>query len=154
MAIAFRYASNQDEANEILNDSFMKVFKHIKKYKEDRPFKAWLRTLVINTAINQYKKYLKHAHHDDIDEARSISLRQNALSDMGYKELLGLVQKLSPAYRTVFSLFVIDGYTHEEISERLGISIGASKSNLSRARGRLQQMLGDLETIRYAAVGG
>ncbi|MDA0196019.1 MAG: RNA polymerase sigma factor [Bacteroidetes bacterium] len=154
MSISYRYASNSDEANEILNDGFMKVFKNIKRYNPERPFKGWFRTILINTAINQYKKYLKHANHSDVDDARSVMVNQNVTSDLGYRELLGLVQKLTPSYRTVFCLYVIDGFNHEEIADQLGISVGSSKSNLSRARVRLQEMLMDLENINYAAVGG
>ena len=154
MSIAYRYAGNRDEATEILNDSFMKVYQNLGKYDEQRSFIKWFRTIVINTAINQYKKYLKHAYHDDITEARSISIRQNAIDSMSYDEILELVQKLTPAYRTVFSLYVIDGHSHEEIADKLGISIGSSKSNLSRARVRLQEMLQELRNTEYAAVGG
>ncbi len=154
MSIAFRYAGNRDEATEILNDSFLKVFQNLKKYDGNRSFTTWFRTIVINTAINQYKKYLKHSYHDDINEAKSISINQNALDTMAYEEILELVQKLTPGYRTVFSLYVIDGHSHDEISKKLGISVGASKSNLSRARFKLQDMLQDLMKIEYAAVGG
>lgn len=154
MSIAFRYAGNQDEANEILNDSFMKVFQNLKKYDGNRSFTAWFRTIVINTSINQYNRYLKHSYQDDIVEAKFIPISQNALDTMAYEEILGLVQKLTPGYRTVFSLFVIDGHSHEEISKMLGISVGASKSNLSRARFKLQGMLENLRKIEYAAVGG
>ena len=153
MSIAFRYAGNRDEAAEILNDSFMKVFRGINKYDENRSFVNWFRTIVINTSINQYKKYLKHAYHEDIHKAKSISINLNAIDTMAYEEILALVQRLTPAYRTVFSLYVIDGHSHEEIANLLGITIGSSKSNLSRARVRLQQMLDELKKIEYAAVG-
>lgn len=154
MSVAFRYAKNRDEATEILNDSFMKVFQNISKYDGNRAFITWFRTIVINTAINQYKKYLKHSYHEDITEAKSVSINQSALDSMSYNEILALVQNLTPAYRAVFSLYVIDGHSHEEISKMLGISVGSSKSNLSRARVRLQEMLQDLNKTEYAALGG
>ena len=130
MSIAFRYAGNRDEAAEILNDSFMKVFKNLKKYDSRRSFATWFRTIVINTAINQYKRYLKHAYHEDIAEAKSIAINQNALDEMAYEEILGLIQKLTPGYRTVFSLYVIDGHSHEEISQKLGNFRGLFKIKL------------------------
>jgi len=134
MSIGIRYVKSEQEAIEILNDSFMKVFANLKKYALDKPFKPWFRKIVVNTALNHMKKNYKLDLQTELDEAKHISSREDILSRIGYQELISLVQSLSAAYRTVFNMYVIDGYKHEEISNELGISIGTSKSNLSKAR--------------------
>ncbi len=142
MSVCLRYTRTRDEAVEIVNDGFIKVFNHVEKVDLTKSFKNWLRRIMVNTALDYYRQNHKHYNHDDIQETEyMISDSKDASSDLSYEELLGLVQKLSPAYRTVFNLFVIDGYSHEEIGEKLGISIGTSKSNLARARINLREML-------------
>lgn len=141
MSVCLRYTDEEDEAIEVLNDGFMKVFNKLDTFDPQKPFQSWFRRILINTAINHYHKYEKHKHHQTIDEGKQLTDEQNVLSQLSYEEIIGLIQHLSPVYRTVFNLFVIDGYTHEEISEALQISIGASKSNLSRARANLRVML-------------
>jgi RNA polymerase sigma factor (sigma-70 family) len=98
--------------------------------------------IMVNTALDYYRKHQKHQHQENIEGAFEISSDDvNPISKLSYEELLGLVQKLPPSYRMVFSLFAIDGYSHDEISKKLGISEGTSKSNLSRARDGLKAML-------------
>jgi len=145
MAICRRYAVNDFEAVDMLNDGFLKVFTHIKKYDTDKPFKAWIGRIMTNTAIDHYRANLKFNAHDDLSDYHDLGHNASVYADLAYKELLLLIQALSPAYRLVFNLFVIDGYSHEEISGLLNISVGASKSNLFKARQRLQEMLTDLE---------
>ncbi len=140
LGICIRYSKNREEANEILNDGFMKVFNKIEKYDVTRSFEGWLKRIMINTAIDHYRVNKKHYYQEDVAELNH-SVPERAIDELSYEELLLLVQKLSPAYRTVFSLFAIDDYTHEDIAKQLGISIGASKSNLSKARAKLKQML-------------
>lgn len=142
MSVCLRYTRTRDEAVEIVNDGFIKIFNNIEKIDLTKSFKNWLRRIMVNTALDYYRQNHKHYNHDDIHEAEYlISDSKDASSDLSYQELLGLVQKLSPAYRTVFNLFVIDGYSHEEISNMLNISVGTSKSNLARARINLREML-------------
>ena len=142
MSVCLRYTRTHDEAVEIVNDGFIKVFNHIDKVDFTKSFKNWLRRIMVNTALDYYRKNRKHHNHDDIQESEYlISDSKDASSDLSYEELLGFVQKLSPAYRTVFSLFIIDGYSHDEIGDMLGISTGTSKSNLARARINLREML-------------
>ncbi|MEX0843951.1 MAG: RNA polymerase sigma factor [Balneolaceae bacterium] len=142
MSITLRYADSRDQAAAILNDAFMKVFSHIKKFDTNREFKPWFRKIVINTSINQYHKNKKH---NELTEALSdeynIMSEEKIISGISYDELIEMVQKLSPAYRTVFNLFVIEGFKHEEISQMLEISVGTSKSNLSKAKRNLRTML-------------
>ena len=142
MSVCLRYSHTHDEAVEIVNDGFIKVFNHVEKVDLTKSFKNWLRKIMVNTALDFYRQNRKHYNHDDIQETEyHITDGQDASADLSYQELLGIVQRLSPAYRTVFSLFVIDGYSHAEIAEMLNISIGTSKSNLARARINLREML-------------
>lgn len=142
MSVCLRYTRTHDEAIEIVNDGFIKIFNNADKVDLTKSFKNWLRRIMVNTALDYYRHNLKHYNHEDIQEGEyHLTDNTDASSDVSYEELLGFVQKLSPAYRTVFSLFAIDGYSHEEIAEMLGISIGTSKSNLARARINLREML-------------
>ena len=142
MGVCLRYTRTHDEAVEIVNDGFIKVFNNADKIDLTKSFKNWLRRIMVNTALDYYRQNQKHYNHEDIQAAEYLVRDgKDASSDLCYKELLALVQKLSPAYRTVFSLFVIDGYSHEEIGDMLKISVGTSKSNLARARINLREML-------------
>lgn len=141
MSICLRYSKNAEEATEVMNDGFMKVFTKINKYDINRSFKGWLRKIMINTALDNYRHNLKHYYNQDIETVETAPVNENVLSDIAYQEIVDMVQKLSPAYRTVFNLYVMDGYTHEEIAEMLEISVGTSKSNLSKARENLRNML-------------
>lgn len=142
MGICLRYSHNRDEAVEILNDGFMKVFTRTNLYRPEVPFKMWLRRILINTALDYYRHNLKHRYHDDISQADNVpDVDASALDQISHEELMKIVQQLTPAYRMVFNLYVIDGYTHDEIAEQLSISAGTSKSNLARAREQLKQLL-------------
>lgn len=142
MSITLRYAESRDEAAEILNDAFMKVFTNIKKFDSDRPFKPWLRRIIINTAINHYHKTKNHREIESIDLAENnVGEEQQIISGISYEEIIQMVQRLSPAYRTVFNLHVIEGFKHREIADMLDIAVGTSKSNLSKAKKNLQSIL-------------
>ncbi len=142
MSISLRYTANREEAVEVLNDGFMKIFTNIRKYDPDQPFKPWFRRILINTSINHYKKYIHQNNTTDLDQVKEVSDReQDIMGKISYQEIIHIMQGLSPVYRTVFNLFVIEGYSHEEIADMLQISVGASKSNLSRARANLRIML-------------
>jgi RNA polymerase sigma-70 factor (ECF subfamily) len=143
MSICLRYADNRDEAAEILNDGFMKIFQNIRKFDLARPFKPWLRRIMVNTAINHYHQKQRAIKTDELDNARHQSEQENILSGISYHEIIIMLQKLSPAYRTVFNLYVIEGYKHEEIASMLGVSVGTSKSNLFKAKEQLKRILND-----------
>ena len=148
MAICMRYTKNKDEAMEICNDGFLKIFLKGDQFDNKYPFKAWLKRIMINTAIDFSRKNSKHSNHEDIENAYHVSSNYESATDkLAYEQLLELVQRLNPAYRDVFNLFAIDGYSHEEISGMLNIPVGTSKSKLSRARESLRQMLGKIETV-------
>ena len=148
MSVSLRYTATYEEAVEVLNDSYMKVFKTIKNFKNDT-FKGWFRRIIINTAMDHYRKMKKYDFLEGYDDgnAEAIHAEELITAQLSYEDLLAIVNQLTPSYRTVFNLYAIDGYKHEEIAKALGISVGASKSNLSRAR----QMLKDLlkKTLDY-----
>ncbi len=149
MGICLRYANDRLDAAGILNDGFFKAFKNIAKYEPTKAFLPWLGRILTNTAIDYHRANLKFADHVDVTDHEYVAEISSIYDKLAYQDLLALVQELSPGYRTVFNLFAIDGYTHEEIAEMLGISVGTSKSNLFKARQKLQEMLKATETNPY-----
>lgn len=143
MAICMRYTNNREEARDILHEGFMKVYKNLHLYEPHRPLEVWIKKIMINTAIDHYRKNKKEPYHVDIDQAYTESdpSHISAIHQISAEEIIKLVQELSPAYRTVFNLYVIEGYSHNEIAEMLGINVGTSKSNLAKARQRLQELI-------------
>jgi RNA polymerase sigma factor (sigma-70 family) len=148
MAICDRYTNRQDDALEILNDGFLKIFREIHHYQPAyadvvSSFKGWMRKIMVYTAIDHFRKNQKHQMVTQLDSVvfQVESSGESAIDKLSYEEIIRGVQELSPGYRTVFNLFIIDGLSHEEISNQLGISTGTSKSNLSKARKQLQKIL-------------
>jgi RNA polymerase sigma factor (sigma-70 family) len=149
MSICLRYADNRDEAAVILNDGFMKIFTNIKQFDLSKPLKPWLRKIMVNTAINQYHQKQRSVELAEIEEANRKSETENIISGISYQEIIGMLHKLPPAYRTVFNLYVIEGYKHEEIAKMLGITVGTSKSNLFKAKEYLRKILNDFFETDY-----
>ncbi|MDA0194149.1 MAG: sigma-70 family RNA polymerase sigma factor [Bacteroidetes bacterium] len=147
MGVSLRYSQNRDEAVEILNLGFFKVLTQLNKYNRELSFKGWLRRIMINSAIDYYRRNKKHQHLD-VSYAKDERVDFNALDQLSEKEILGAIQQLPPSYKIVFNLHVIEGYKHEEIAEQLSISVGTSKSNLAVARNKLQKILKVIETER------
>jgi RNA polymerase sigma factor (sigma-70 family) len=141
MSICLLYTNNQEEAAEILNDGFMKIFSNLKQFDFTKPFKPWLRKIMVNTAINQYHQKQRQIKTEEIDKVYSESDDEMILSGISYQEVVSLLQKLPPSYRTVFNLYAIEGYSHEEVANMLHISVGTSKSNLFKAKEHLKKML-------------
>lgn len=152
MSVCLRYAPTREGAVEVLNDGFLKVFTRLDQYDTTRPFKSWLRRILINAALDHYRQEVRHHHAEDVERVGQTvaSESADAHSQLAHEELLGLIQQLSPAYRLVFNLYVMDGFTHDEIAAQLGISVGASKSNLARAREKLRLYLKQLNYDEYA----
>lgn len=139
--IARRYSSDLLSVEEIINDSFLKVLTNLDKYDDKQSFKKWMATITINTAIDYYRKELKIPEHNSPYDVHLPDMNEDIISRISAEEILSLVGQLSPAYRMVFSLYVIDGYSHREIAGMLGIQEGTSKSNLMDARRKLQTMI-------------
>ncbi|TWR28283.1 sigma-70 family RNA polymerase sigma factor [Mucilaginibacter achroorhodeus] len=147
MGICLRYANNRYEASEVMNQGFFKVFKNLEKYDRAKPFKAWLGRIMVNTSIDYYRANLKVAYTEELDKAEHVNDNDYADKNLSYNELLEMVTRLPRAYRTIFNLFAIEGYTHEEIGEMLNISVGTSKSNLHKAREKLKVMIAESERL-------
>jgi RNA polymerase sigma factor (sigma-70 family) len=141
LTICCRYTPNIEEAKEVLNDAFLKVFTKLDQYNESLSFKGWVHRILVNTAIDYYRKHRYDEPNLDLAYAQHIEIQEDAIATMNTKEVLKLVQQLSPSYRIVFNLAVVEGYSHEEIAKTLNISEGTSKSNLARAKTRLQQLI-------------
>ena len=142
MGICLRFSKNREEAQEVLNDGFLKVFRKIHQYKSSQRFEPWLRKILIHSAIDYYRK-----HHQGQPEALSYdtdledSVSNDALHQLAYEELISYLQHLTPAYRMVFNLHAVEGMTHTEIAKQLNVSVGTSKSNLAKARTKLREMI-------------
>ncbi|NOT91885.1 MAG: sigma-70 family RNA polymerase sigma factor [Ferruginibacter sp.] len=148
MSICDRYTSREEDASEILNDGFLKIFKEIHHFKPVysdvvSSFKGWLRKIMVYTAIDHFRKNNKHKNVIELETAivRLPVEVEIAFNKISYDEIIRFIQDLSPAYRTVLNLFIVEGSSHEEIAGQLGISIGTSKSNLAKARKQLQKIL-------------
>jgi len=145
MAICMRYCNAKDDAMEVVNDGFMKIYRELHNFKPayenyETSLKGWMRSIMVNTAIDHFRKN---------DHLETIDIQETSLNKLSYKEIMEIVKRLSPAYRTVFNLYVIEGYKHEEIAEQLNIAVGTSKSNLAKAKMNIQKMLKETEQSFY-----
>lgn len=140
-AVCLRYASNAEEAQDILQEGFIKVFKKMDSFRGDGSFEGWMRRVFVNTAIEHFRRRRYLMPVTEREENTIEGKYTSALDDLGAKDIMALVQELSPGYRTVFNMYVVEGYTHKEIGDILGISEGTSKSQLSRAKVILQDMV-------------
>lgn len=148
MAICRRYVTNCEEAIEILNDGFLKIFKDIHRYQPAYAdvvgsFREWIRKTMEYSAIDHFRRDQKYRFNSGTNDGaiHLPDISENVLDKISYQEILDSMGKLTPVYRTVLNLFIIEGWTHQEIAAELGISVGTSKSNLSKARIQLQKIL-------------
>jgi RNA polymerase sigma-70 factor (ECF subfamily) len=157
-AVCLRYAHTHEDAEDIVQEGFVKVFKNISQFRNEGSFEGWIRRIFVHTAIEIYRKNSKMFPIVELTPFRDIqNVNSNAIDNMSANELMKMVQSLSAGYRTVFNLYAIEGFTHKEIGEMLGISEGTSKSQMSRARLLLQKMIEDVskkklnlvETLNY-----
>ena len=147
MTICMRYAMNREEAKEILNDSFIKVFSKLDKYDNQLSFKAWMNRIIVNTSIDSYRKRKTQPQTIDIVYAQHHKCESDVVAKLSAKEIMALVQKLPNSYRMVFILHVVEGYKHPEIAEKLNIAVGTSKSNLAKARVKLMAMISNRDKV-------
>lgn len=150
MAVCRRYTNNDDEAKDMLQDGFIKLFKNIERFNFQGSFEGWVRRIVVNTAIDHVRKtkgdfVLLSGHQtiedfeDNLQEEEDVELEE--LPDLNVGDVRNAMDKLSTAYKTVFNLYVFENYTHQQIAETLGINVGTSKSNLAKARANLKKIL-------------
>jgi len=141
MGICLRYAHDREEAKEILQEGFIKVFRYIEQFKFEGNLLSWIKKIVVNTAIDNYRKLNSQPEQISIEPNISIEIEDNIISKLSNDDIIACINKLPAGYRTIFNLFVIEGFSHKEISEKLGISEGTSKSQLFKAKLFLQEMI-------------
>jgi RNA polymerase sigma factor (sigma-70 family) len=141
MGVGLRYSNNRDDALEVVNDAFIKAFGDIKNYQTDKPFKAWLRRIVVNTAIDKHRKERKHLMNVDLDDAVHIGHQATILQQLNVNDILKLMDQLPGAHRMVFNLYEIDGYDHNEIAAMMGVTASSSRVYLARAKEKLRMLL-------------
>ena len=139
--VCLRYAGNAEEAEDILQEGFIKVFNKIGSFRSEGSFEGWIRRIFVNTAIEHFRKKIYLQPITDYEEDTVEGKYLSVLDSLAEKDIIQLVQQLSPGYRTVFNMYVVEGYTHKQIAEALNISEGTSKSQLSRAKLILQDMV-------------
>lgn len=154
MAVCMRYAKDRMEAEDTLQVGYIKVFQKVKEYRGEGSFEGWIRRIMVNTAIESYRKNLKTMNVVPIEDAYEQPATGFDFSRLGMQDLMKVIQKLADGYRLVFNMYIIEGYSHKEIAETLGISEGASKSQLSRARAILREEIIRMEGINYATHAG
>lgn len=140
MGVCLRYVSNYEEAQDILQESFIKVFQKISSYEGKGSLDGWIRRIIINTALDHFRKNKDYRFQQEIsEEEHAIATEMNVMENIQVKELLTIIQALPAGFRTVFNLYAVEGFSHKEIGEMLGISESTSKSQYSRARMHLQK---------------
>lgn len=139
--ICLRYASDFHQAEDLLQEGFIKVFSKLDLYKNKGSFEGWMKRIFINTAIEHYRKNIRLNPLSVLQEAKNHTTEEEALQNLAQQDLLEMIQQLPLGYRTVFNLYAIEGYNHREIGDLLDISSGTSKSQLARARIALQKMV-------------
>jgi RNA polymerase sigma factor (sigma-70 family) len=140
-AVCLRYSKNVDDAQDLLQEGFIKVYKNIEKFRAEGSFEGWVRRIFVNTSIEHFRKVVNNQSLTETQEVTIEDKEWNALDNMAEKDIINMVQELSPGYRQVFNMYVIEGYSHRDIGEILGISEGTSKSQLARAKGILKKMV-------------
>lgn len=141
MGVCLRYSSNQDDALDILHEGFIKILNNIHKYQPGTSLIAWMRRIIVNTAIDYYRMQTRR-RTDDLETAYEVQTSEpDAVSQLTVQEIIACIQRLSPAYRSVFNLYVVEGFSHKEIAEILHITESTSRSNLVKARTKLKDLL-------------
>jgi RNA polymerase sigma factor (sigma-70 family) len=141
MGMALRYSLSREDALEAVNDAFIKIFKTFDNYNPEKPFKAWLSTFVINTAIDKRRKELKYQLNIDAGEAVMVISTSDTIANLEVQDILNLLKLLPLIQATIFNLYEIDGYSHDEISKMLGIAASSSRVYLTRAKEKLRKLL-------------
>ncbi len=154
LGVCLRYATDKMEAEDMLQNGFIKVFQKIEDYRNEGSFEGWVRRIMIHSSIEYYRKHHKMMQVVELDDAENTSsVNSLAIANLAAKDLLLLIQQLAPGYRIVFNLYAIEGYSHKEIAAITGITEGASKSQLSRARAVLKEQVLKMERKRYGNAG-
>ena len=155
-AVCLQYSGNDEEARDILQEGFIKIFEHLDRYKYEGSFEGWMRRITVNTALERFRSRHNLYRVDDIDTIQEPETEPDNYDYAGLEanDLLDIIRELPPKYRMVFNLYAIEGYSHKEISKMVKISEGTSKSNLSRARVILQRRVGSYTGIKKSVANG
>ena len=155
-AVCLQYSGNDEEARDILQEGFIKIFGNLSHYKHEGSFEGWMRRITVNTALEKYRTRHSLYRVDDIDMIPEPDAEPDNQDYAGLEanDLLDIIRELSPKYRMVFNLYAIEGYSHKEISKMVNISEGTSKSNLSRARVILQRRVGSYTGLKKRIANG
>ena len=149
MSVCMRYAGSTDEAADMLNEGFLKVFSNLDKYENSGSFEAWLKRVVCNAALDYRRRYDKNVEFVDIDEIQEVHLSDynvnDAISKISSNEIVRLIQQLPPVTRMVFNMFLFEGYSHREIAQQLNITENTSAWHVNNARNRLKEALKHFE---------
>lgn len=149
LGVCNRYARNTADAQDILQEAFIKVFNKIHQYKFEGSFEGWVRKIVVNTALKKYtlNRYKHEINGYEVKEQDETTIEPSSYSHLSQKEIMALINKLPEGYKLVFNLYVIEGYPHEEIATMLGIQPSTSRSQLVKARNMLQKQIIDIQKI-------
>lgn len=139
--VCLRYAENTEDANDVMQEGFIKVYKSLAKFRAEGSFEGWIRRIFINTCIEHYRKKVKLYNVTEVQENTIEDSELDALDSLATKDILNIVNELSPGYKQVFNLHVVEGYSHKEIADMLAITEGTSKSQLARAKGVLKKLI-------------
>ena len=139
--VCLRYSGNSEDANDLLQEGFIKVFKNLEKFRSEGSFEGWIRRIFVNTSIEHFRKKVKLYNVTEVQENTIEDFDLSVLDTLAEKDIMMLINGLSPGYKTVFNMHVVEGYSHKEIAAMLGINEGTSKSQLARAKGVLRKSL-------------
>jgi RNA polymerase sigma factor (sigma-70 family) len=141
MSVCIRYTKDENEAMEIVNDSFMKVLENSKEYDISKPFKPWYGKILINTAIDNYRKNAKHSSYLSISSIAATEEQDPDIEmELSVNDILTLYKQLPENYKITFNLYEIEGYSHEEIGQMMGVNTSTSRANLARAKKMLREL--------------
>lgn len=152
-AVAYRYAKMQQEAEDITQEAFVKVFKNIENFRKDSSLPYWIKRIVINTALNHQRSKMYLFPMMDVNELKSQQITENVLDNFSYEELLKMIKELPDGCRTIFNLYAIEGYKHQEIAMLLDINEGTSKSQYFRAKALMKDKIEERNKIKYGQIG-
>jgi RNA polymerase sigma factor (sigma-70 family) len=153
LGVCMRYATDKMEAEDMLQNGFIKVFQKLADYRGDGSFEGWIRRIMVHSSIEYYRKHHKMMQVVGLDDTNETQTNPLAIAKLEAKDLMVLIQQLAPGYRIVFNLYAIEGYSHKEIADIIGVSESASKSQLSRARAILREQIIKMEGKTYGYAG-
>jgi len=154
LAVCMRYANDRDEAQDILQEGFIKMFNNVHKYRGDGNLEGWIRRIMVHTAISRYRKLKPMVLVEDMAEEGAMSSASQNANNLEVNDLMKLIQQLPQAYRSVFNMYAVEGYSHQEIGNKLGITELLSRTTLYRARNILKEKLSQLTSREQYYMAG